>query len=64
MRVALFSLVLLGVVLFLGIWYIRLLLKMRKPVVFPVTEEEWKAIRIRPEKPVGLPNVSNQRAGV
>ena len=41
--------------------YVRLVIKIKQPAVFPVTEEELKAIRKQPQKPVSLPVLSHQK---
>lgn len=64
MKAGLYSLLFFILLFYLSFRFFRLLLKMRQPVVFPMTREDWKAIRVRPEKEVGLPNVSNQKTGV
>lgn len=64
MKVTLYSLLGLTVLLYLGIWFVRVLIKMRQPVVFPITKQEWRAIRIHPQKSVSLPIISQQKAAV
>lgn len=64
MRFVVYSLLLLVFLLYVGIRFVHVLIKMRKPVVFPVTVEDWEAIRMQPKKPIGRLAVSNQKTAV
>ncbi|WP_252504373.1 DUF5673 domain-containing protein [Sporosarcina sp. Marseille-Q4943] len=43
--------------------FIRLIIKLKRPAVFPITEEDLKAIRRQPQKAVNLPVISEQKSG-
>lgn len=61
---AVYGLFMLAFMLYLGIRFVQVLVKMRKPVVFPVTKEEWEGIRMIPQKPLGSPTISGQKMAV
>lgn len=44
--------------------FFRILIKMKQPAVFPVTEEDLKATRIQPKITVELPIISRQKTGL
>lgn len=64
MRFVVYGLFMLAFMLYLGFRFVRVLVKMRKPVVFPVTKEEWSGIRMLPQKPLGLPTIYGQKMAV
>lgn len=56
----------LTLVLFLFLFFrlFRLILKMKQPTIFPVTEEDLQAIRVQPKKVVELPMILRQKTGL
>ncbi|MCG7344908.1 hypothetical protein MHZ92_12240 [Sporosarcina sp. ACRSL] len=44
--------------------FFRLAIKMKQPAVFPITEEDLKAIRTQPQKAVNKPLLSHQKIGL
>ncbi|MCM3638950.1 hypothetical protein M3152_14700 [Sporosarcina luteola] len=50
--------------LFLCFRIFRLLIRMKQPVIFPVTEEDLQEIRIQPKKSVELPIINQQKTGL
>ncbi|MCG3087674.1 hypothetical protein [Sporosarcina cyprini] len=44
--------------------YLRQIIKMNQTAVFPVTEEDVKAIRRQPKAPIGLMGISHQKIGL
>ncbi len=53
--------------LFLGCFcfeFIRVLIKMKQPMLFPETKEEMVAIRKQPQKAVNLPTALHQKTGI
>lgn len=49
---------------YLCFWFYRLLIKMKKPLVFPVKEEDLKAVRRWPQKALDPPVISRQKSGL
>ncbi len=56
--------VFLFVIVHLCYQFIRLLVKMKKAKIFPITNEELVAIRTNPQKGVNLPTFSKQKLGI
>lgn len=50
--------------LFLCFRFFRLVIKMRQPTAFPVTEEDLQAIRVQPKKTIERPVISQQRSAL
>ena len=44
--------------------FFRIVIKLKQPIVFPITEEDLKSIRIQPKKTVSLPVLSQQKSGL
>ncbi|WP_243458240.1 DUF5673 domain-containing protein [Sporosarcina sp. Te-1] len=44
--------------------YLRQVIKMKQAAVFPITEEDLKAVRRQPKKPIALPVISHQKTGL
>ncbi|MGG0668685.1 hypothetical protein [Sporosarcina koreensis] len=50
--------------LFLCFRFFRLVIKMKQPIVFPVTEEDLQAIRVQPKKTIERPIVFEQKSAL
>lgn len=44
--------------------FLRIVIKLKQPIVFPVTQEDLESIRIIPKKAVNLPILSHQKSGL
>ncbi|MGN7387908.1 hypothetical protein [Sporosarcina sp. SAFN-015] len=50
--------------LFLCFRFFRLVIKMKQPTVFPVTEEDLQVIRVQPKKTIERPIISQQKSAL
>lgn len=52
------------ILLYYVIRFVRVLLRWKHPVVFPLTEDEWASIGVHPNKKIGKLSISHQKIAV